>query len=401
MTGSAETLRSDRRADIDSLRVCALLLLIVYHVLLVFNSWDFWRVKSEHAGYWADYITGILTPWRMSLVFFVGGVAARYMISRMRPGAFVLDRAGKLLTAFVFAVVVLVPLQRYVRLDNTGATPMPYLDYLLHQARYVVSHAGMWLPDFAHAWFLPYLFVYAALAAAFFHVLPTAFARAEQRFDALPAWVIVGGVMIWFSLIEVAVWPQYPVSGLLFPDVGAHVKFAPLFFLGFLLGRSEAFTRKLVAMRTPLCLTAATLFAVSVALQWTEVGMDATRDARALGWFFARGLYGGAMLFSVVAFGAWALNKPSNALTYATDAILPVYLMHQTVLVIVADRIVGHGLALADEIIVLLAATALIPLLIYHLLIRHTAWLRVLFGLRAHPRAPQREGQDIVGQTAH
>lgn len=390
MTGSAETNWSNRRADIDSLRVGALLLLIVYHVLLVFNSWEWWRVKSEHAGYWADYITAILTPWRMSLVFFVGGVAARFMMARSESaGSFVAERAGKLLTAFVFAVAVLVPLQRYVRLDNTGAAEMPYLDFLLHQARYAVSYHGVWLPDFAHAWFLPYLFVYSALGAVFMRFLPRAFARLEAVTANAPVWTIVAGTMAWFAFVEVKVWPQHPVSGLLFPDLGAHFKFAPVFFLGLMLGRSEAFTARLVKLKVPLWIATAALFAVSAALQWREVGMDASRDAHALGWFFARGLYGGAMLFSIAAFAAWALNRPSNFLTYATDAILPVYLMHQTVLVIVADRIVDRGYSLGAEFFTLVAATALIPLGVYHVMVRTTPWLRVLFGLRPHARALQ------------
>src|SRR5690606_18260007 len=114
-----------RRADIDYLRVGALALLILYHVLLVFDS-NWWRVKSDHAGPWADYFVSVLTPWRMSLVFLIGGMAARFMIERTSAGSFIRERAGKLLTAFVFAMIVLMPLQRYVRLDDTGA---PSTDY--------------------------------------------------------------------------------------------------------------------------------------------------------------------------------------------------------------------------------------------------------------------------------
>jgi glucan biosynthesis protein C len=69
-------------------------------------------------------------------------------------------------------------------------------------------------------------------------------------------------------------------------------------------------------------------------------------------------------------------------LNYATDAILPVYLMHQTVLVIVADQIVSRHWPLAAELFVLFTCTSLIPLALYHVMVRHTPWLRVLFGLR-------------------
>src|SRR5690606_27376996 len=100
---------SSRRADVDALRAFALLLLIVYHMLLIYTGREFWRVNSSYHGYWADYLLNALTPWRMGLVFFIGGVAVRFMLARAKLGEFVAERASKLLVAFVFAVVVLIP----------------------------------------------------------------------------------------------------------------------------------------------------------------------------------------------------------------------------------------------------------------------------------------------------
>jgi peptidoglycan/LPS O-acetylase OafA/YrhL len=114
-----------RRADVDALRACALLLLIVYHLLLIYTGREFWRVNSTYHGYWADYLLNALTPWRMSMVFFIGGVAVRFMLVREKTGAFIAERASKLLVAFVFAVVVLIPPQRFVRLDNMGVENTP------------------------------------------------------------------------------------------------------------------------------------------------------------------------------------------------------------------------------------------------------------------------------------
>jgi surface polysaccharide O-acyltransferase-like enzyme len=125
------------------------------------------------------------------------------------------------------------------------------------------------------------------------------------------------------------------------------------------------------------------LLVVSITFKWLFLhhAVDQTL------WFLIRGLYGGAMLFSVIAFAQWALNRPSKALTYASDAILPVYLLHQTVLVLIADAIVSQRWSLPIEFSVLLAAATIIPLAIYHVAIRRTPWLRFLFGLRPQARA--------------
>ncbi|MEJ0059754.1 MAG: acyltransferase family protein [Terricaulis sp.] len=382
---------AERRADVDHLRVGALLLLIVYHVLLVFDTGDWWRVKSEHAGVWADFIIGALTPWRMALVFFIGGIAARFMFEKQSSGGFVRDRALKLLTAFVFAIIVLAPMQRFVRLDAHAADAGNYLNYLVFHAPFAVSYHGIWLPDFAHAWFLPYLFAYSVGAVAFWRFASRHYLQVQRVLERTPVGLIIAAVMAWFAVIEIFVAPAHPVSGIIFTDITAHLKFAPIFLFGTFVAKSCVFRSNLVDSRWVLWPLALALLTLSLYLQGvTPPHLGVLPPAEMLA---TRGLYGGAMLFAVAAFGEWALNRPSAALTYATDAILPVYLMHQTVLVIVADQIVFHHWPLATELAVLFASASLIPLFIYHVVVRHTPWLRVLFGLR--PAAPTRAPQAL------
>jgi hypothetical protein len=265
-------------------------------------------------------------------------------------------------------------------LDEQGAQGVNYFSYLIFQAPFAISYHGIWLPDFAHAWFLPYLFAYSVCVVALRQLAPRACAWLQTGLERAPIAVIVLSVMFWFTFIEGFVAPRHPISGIIFTDLTAHLKFAPIFLLGTLVGKSRLFREKLTAARWLLWPTALALLALSIYLQWqTPPHLGATPPLAALA---TRGLYGGAMLFAVVAFGEWALNRPSAFLNYATDAILPVYLMHQTVLVIVADQIVSRHWPLAAELFVLFTCTSLIPLALYHVMVRHTPWLRVLFGLR-------------------
>lgn len=373
-----------RRADVDHLRVVALALLIVYHVLLIYTGREFWRVSSVHHGYWADYLLNVLTPWRMSLVFLIGGIAVRFMLSRPSFGAFVQERAARLLTAFVFAVVVLVPPQRFVRLDELGANAQQdYLSYLLHEAPFAVSYMGAHVPQFAHAWFLPYLFAYSVLVGVFWWGAPRAFAAVQRGVTRVHAGVWALGTMAWFTFLEVARLQNQQGEHLFLSDFQAHMKFLPLFIFGVLIGKNAEFSRQLGQVKFPLWATAATLMVTSGALEWMFLH-NALTDTP---WLATRGLYGGAMLFSVLAFGNWALNRPSVASRYAADAILPIYLMHQTALIITADLIIARAWPLPLEMAVLLSATTLLPLAAYQLFVRHTPWLRFLFGLRPQLRA--------------
>jgi glucans biosynthesis protein C len=383
MARSGANLSQDRRADIDALRVGALVLLILYHLLLVYSGMDVWRVSSAHEGYWADYIITLLRPWRLALVFFVGGVAVRFMLERKPFGSFVADRASKLLTAFVFALIVLAPPQRYVRLDDMGQVTPSYFDYLLHQAPYVETSLGFPLPEFSHAWFLPYLFVYSAVAALLWRFLPRVFSAMQRAAESAPALLVVAGAALWFSLFTALIEPARPPTNMLVNDLTGHLRWGVVFLLGVLLGRSAVFWDKLDAEKWRIWVVMALLTPLNVGLLWLHLH-DVMQDPAM--WRAVRGLYGGVSLFGLLAFAHCAIRKPSPALHYASDAILPVYLLHQTCLVLAADLVVKQDWPGPVEFVVLLVATMLVPVTIYQLCVRYWMPVRVLFGLRPKRR---------------
>jgi glucans biosynthesis protein C len=385
MTRSGANLSQDRRADIDALRVGALVLLILYHILLVYSGMDAWRVSSAHEGYWADYIITLLRPWRLALVFFVGGVAVRFMLERKPLGSFMVDRVSKLLTAFVFAVIVLVPPQRYVRLDDMGEITPSYLDYLWQQAPSVETSLGFPLPELSHAWFLPYLLVYSAVAALLWRFLPRLFGAMQRAIESAPVLLIVVGTALWFSLFTAVIEPAHPPTNMLLNDLSGHFRWGVVFLFGVLLGRSAVFWDKLDAEKWCIWVVMALLTPLNVGLLWLHLH-DVMQDPAM--WRAVRGLYGGVSLFGLLAFAHCAIRKPSPALRYASDAILPVYLLHQTCLVLAADLVVKLDWSGPLEFVVLLVATMLVPITIYQLCVRYWMPVRVLFGLRPKHREP-------------
>ena len=99
------------------------------------------------------------------------------------------------------------------------------------------------------------------------------------------------------------------------------------------------------------------------------------------------------MAFAVFAWGRWAFSKPARGLAYATDAILPVYLMHQTVLVVGAYELGVTNWPVSIALPFLIVMSFGLPLLIYHLIIRRVPFLRFLFGVKALTRDPSPAAQ--------
>lgn len=370
-----------RRHDIDALRVIALGLLIIYHTLLVFEPIG-WRVTSDHAGRWAILLAETMTPWRLEVIFAIGGIAAAFLLSSRSVSSFLSTRSQRLLIPFVFGVIVLVPPQIYVHLLHNGEVTSSYMDFWLSGSWFTFDH-DIPMPDLAHVWFLPYLFLYSALLAWLLAKQPGVLQRARARIERKPIWVIVAFAVAWNAIVQTLPPPFPNLWKVLLGDIPAHLLYAPAFFVGFLIAGSERFWNGLTDARRSLGLLALAAMLLNLTLlRFSQVHPSVEANLVAN---ISKGVFGGAMVFAVFAWGRWALCEPIPGLAYATDAILPVYLLHQTVLVVVAyaSGAIHWPVILAMPFLALTSFA--LPLLVYHLLIRNVSWLRFLFGLKAHP----------------
>jgi len=87
-----------------------------------------------------------------------------------------------------------------------------------------------------------------------------------------------------------------------------------------------------------------------------------------------------AWLIAITGF-ARALARPSPFLRYATPAVYPFYILHQTVAVIAAFYLVQSDLAVPAKYLLTAAATFLGSWLLYEGLVRRLGFLRLLFGM--------------------
>src|ERR1700737_5284175 len=95
--------RSERRVDLDWVRIGAFGLLIFYHVGMLYVSWGF-HIKSVHRVTALEPLMLVLNPWRLELLFLVSGVATRFMLRKYTLGALLSSRPGRLLTPLAFAL---------------------------------------------------------------------------------------------------------------------------------------------------------------------------------------------------------------------------------------------------------------------------------------------------------
>lgn len=371
-------LSSYRRNDFDWLRVGALGLLILTHVLYIYRVMP-WRVQSEHAGLWGTVVVEALAPWRISLVFFIAGAATRFMLQRHSFGAFLQNRILRLGVPFVMAVIVLVPPMLYT--TDPHAAGHNYFAYVVDHGAHARHLFGVSVPDLGHVWFLPYLLAYSFVAALAWFAAPRTFNAACNALARQPVVLIVLALAAAFIVADAGLQPIFGRSDLFFDDPAGHVRCIPPFLLGVMLARADQFWSELSRARR--WLVPAAIVAGVIYLAMVSAGLLGSGGAKARIAASAGGVFGAIGLLTILGLGAAHLQHESRAMRYLSDAIMPIYLLHQPMIVVSEAWLHVARLPLWLEFPLVLASASLVPLAVYHFAIRPTPAMRILFGLKA------------------
>lgn len=372
----------DRRYDLDWLRIAAFGLLIFYHVGMFYVTWGF-HVKSSHAGPAAEPFMLLLNPWRLTLLFIISGSATRFMMDKMKPGAFLGSRSLRLLVPLVFCVFVIVPPQTYFeiveKLGYSGSVGEFYTKY--------VTASGDWgiiTPTYNHLWFVVYLFVYTLLIIGVGPLL-------KRLPAALFRWMATGFPVVlipffFLVLVRATLEPMFEETHALVDDWYAHALYFPAFLFGYAIAKSETFFDNCLKMRWPMLVLSLACWGLLQAGRASgnalglppgpglELFGDALREMQA--W---------AMILALFGFARKHLRHDNAARRYLTDAIFPFYIIHQTTIVVAGHYLNQVGLPVGIEAPLLIGITAASCWIGYEI-VRRVGILRPLFGLKPQPR---------------
>lgn len=372
----------DRRNDLDWLRIAAFGLLIFYHVGMFYVTWGF-HVKSSHASPAVEPLMLLLNPWRLILLFVISGCATRFMLDKMKTGAFLGARTSRLLIPLIFGMFVIVPPQTYFeiveKLGYSGSFGEFYGKYATASGGW-----GMITPTWNHLWFVAYLFIYTLLIAAIGPVLKLVPARIMAPLAAgLPVILIP---FIFLLLTRATLEPIFDETHALFDDWYAHAVYFPAFLFGYAIAKHEAFFKSCEHMRWPLLFIAVASWATLVAHYYAGLSFgEASGPIVQLAGPALRELQAWTMIIALFGFARKHLRHENPARRYLTDAIFPFYIIHQTTIVVAGHYLDQIGLPVWIEAPALISITIGSCWIGYEI-VRRISFLRPLFGLKLESR---------------
>jgi glucans biosynthesis protein C len=375
-----------RHYGLDWLRIAAFALLIVYHIAMVFAPWD-WVIQTPHRYAWLIPPMALLTPWRLPLLFAVSGYASAKLLERAGSArGFVESRARRLLVPLAFGMAVLVPLEMWVRVLETGYAHGYLHFWAVDYWRWGMFH-GRELPSWEHLWFVAYLAAYSFVLAGLL-----AWSDLARWLRRAAAWLEQGSRLLWapaalLVVMRIALLFVAPERQGLLRDWGGHAQYFPIFLFGFALAGAPQLwpaVHRVVRLAWGIAAIAGVVIvAIELAYPGTAVPSHAVmaldRAARVvMAWTVILGLFH-------LAERHW--NRDSRWRRPLAEAVFPFYLVHHPAIVLIAWYTLPLGLGAGAEFALLLSGTVAVCLAT-SLLGRRIGWLRPLIGLA--PRALRR-----------
>ncbi len=349
-------LATERRYDIDWLRVIAIGLLLIYHIAIGFQPWGvfigFIQNDESLEGIWTPM--SMLNVWRIPLLFFVSGMGVCFAIGKRSWKQLLLERSQRILLPFLFGIFTIVPLH-----------------VLLWQQYYNQDLTYMFNP--AHLWFLGNIFVYVLVLSPIFFYLK------RNKDGVVNRWMTklfsnpLGLLLITIPFVAEAV--------LVNPEAFEMYAMTPhgfwLGMLAFLIGfccvySGMAFWKTVLKWRW-------LFLAVAISMYFVRLFVFELQAPN-----FLVAIESNIWIFTVFGFGHLYLNRPSKALSYLSQAAYPIYIIHMVFLYLGSWLFFQMEIPTELQFVLSILFTAMGCFVTYEFVIKRVKLLRPLFGLKVN-----------------
>jgi hypothetical protein len=142
-----------RKYFLDWLRAAAFGALILFHAGMPYVTWDY-GIKSERIYPQLEMVMSAVGAWRLALLFFIAGVASRFLLEKCGPGSYAVARIRRLFVVVLVAVVFIIPVQVYVEFLRKGWIAPGYFKFWLVHLSVPWTSITRWRRS---AYILPYM----------------------------------------------------------------------------------------------------------------------------------------------------------------------------------------------------------------------------------------------------
>ena len=379
---------NERRYDIDWLRVLIMLAVFFFHCARCFGGGT-WHLNNSAESIVALIFIGWLDMWFMPLFCLLSGVGSWYALRSRNNGQYVLERVKRILVPlYTVGLFLLLPPQYYFEIFSNAGYRGTFWEMLPRYFSGLRHFSFDWpgglvhVPFSGHLWFLQYLFLISLMALPLLRYL-----RSEQGLRltySLSEWCNRRGGIFLF-LVPVLIIR----IGLRSIFQGEHnwadfFEFVVFFVIGYILPSDTRFTES-IKKHGWTCLILGSVSALVISYFVFGLGYKPGGTLFSLTFVLFETVLSvsrWSFVFYFLSLAAKDLNVNNKVLAYSSEAVLPFYILHQTIIVCVGWFVIGWNIGILPKYLIIAVVSFPLIMALYDLLVRRFNVMRFFFGMR-------------------
>ncbi|WP_373233532.1 acyltransferase [Cohnella sp.] len=370
MTNLNKTKNTSRQWDLDWIKVLVMLIVFLYHCSMFVNPFD-WHIKNNQID--TSYMLAfslLVGSWMMPVFFAISGISTSFALRKRSGGAFVRERLSRLGVPLLLGMFVLAPPQVYVERESTGHFTGSFLQFLPHyfDGVYVeIGGTGNFSIAGHHLWYLLLLLVFSVVT------LPV-FVRLRKEWKDKPFGHLQYGLLL-IPLLAAAL----TVNDVLNLASWGIVLYLLIYSYGFLFFSRPAF--RSYVHRSGWWTGASFGASLLVCVSWPMIGgFPPGGTVESLLYTALRMFMVWNAMFFIFYVGQRWLTRKSGFLTYASEALMPFYVLHQPVIVLMGYGLYQLELPLGTKMLLLILGSFAIIMGMYHFVVRRVEVVQFMLG---------------------
>ncbi len=373
---------------IDWLRISAIFIVFLFHSSHFFDP-IYWHVKNPQTSQSVLLFLGFVNIWIMPLFFFLSGASALFGLKKPFP-KFAAGKTTRLLVPLIIGALILIPPQKYVEAVSHNTFSGSYMQFLPvyfggRAFDYPMGFNAAWIGALSyHLWFLGHLFI---ISLVLFPLLRWISRNGSSILNWLEKVTsFAGGVILLFLPIAI----ERVLLKKHFPEYTGWcdlIMYSLYFLLGFIFTIHEGLRKSLFRSRYVALATGTVLFIVYI-ISFNVKGTfiyELFQNNKVYGYYAfqesAGALATWTWLIFIISMGMKYLNRESDYRQQLNEAVLPFYILHQTVLLLIGYLVVQWNWSSWGKWGIIASSSLFVCTLIYMLVIRPYNPMRFLFGM--------------------
>ena len=397
---------NERRYDIDWLRVLVMLAVFFFHCARFFGGGT-WHLNNSEESIVALIFIGWLDMWFMPLFCLLSGVGSWYALRSRNNGQYVLERIKRILVPlYTVGPFLLLPPQYYFEIFSNAGYRGTFWEMLPRYFSGLRHFSFDWpgglvhVPFSGHLWFLQYLFLISLVALPLLRYL-----RSEQGLRliySLSGWCNRRGGIFLFLVPIIII-----RIGLRSIFQGEHnwadfLEFVVFFVIGYILPADSRFTES-IKKHGWTCLILGSVSALVISYFVFGLGYKPGGTLFSLTFVLFETVFSISRWSFVVYFLSLAakdLSFNNKVLAYSSEAVLPFYILHHTIIVCVGWFVIRWNIGILPKFLIIVVASFSLIMVLYELLVKPFNGVRFLFGMRPKKKPSARPAPHPEGTAA-